>query len=457
MSANGYVKILRERLFNSVFLPFRNMLTEKMMQESLEKENIKYRKRLYDPFVTLWIFICQVLDPDKSCSNAVSRVLSLLSDSGRPLPSSDNGAYCKARKRLSLDFIISLFRHVGQVLHQKPKDELLWCNRRVFLVDGSTFSMYDTPQNQKDFPQPKNQHKYHGFPVARILGIFCLATGALIDAAIDSFWVPEIKLFRLLYSRLNSGDVALGDRLFGSYGDIALLSQKGVDCIFRMHHLRKPDFRKGKKLGLFDHIVTWTRPKEGTLRLEPELYAQLPETILVREIRYCITIKGYRTRLVTLVTTLLDHHIYTYELLAELYGLRWQAEINLRHLKTTMNMEHIQSKTPEMVKKEFYVHLLAYNLIRATLWEAGIKHNIHPLKLSYKGAIQHFLNFVPILAITENREIIHILYSVMLTIISQGKLLERPLRVEPRMVRTKKTSFPRLNRPRQEIIQKLIA
>jgi Transposase DDE domain len=457
MSVSKYVKILRERLSNSVGLPFQDILTEDMMQKSLQEENIKYRKRLYDPIVTIWIFICQVLAPDKSCSNAVSRVLSLLSDSDQPLASIDTGAYCKARKRLSLSFIIRLFRHVGQALHQKPANELLWCNRPVFLVDGSTFSMYDTPQNQQDFPQPKNQHQYHGFPVARILGIFCLATGAIIDAAIDSFWVPEIKLFRILYSNLKPGDIALGDRLFGSYGDIALLSQRGIDCVFRMHHLRKPDFSKGKRLGLYDHIVTWTKPKEGTLRLEPELYAQLPETMMVREIRYFLTIKGYRTKVVTLVTTLLDHHIYTYELLAELYGLRWQVEVNLRHLKTTMNMEHIQSKSPQMVRREFYVHLLAYNLIRATLWEAGIKHNINPLKLSYKGAMQHFLNFVPILAMAKDRELIHTLYLVMLNIISQGKLLERPFRIEPRMVRTKKQSFPRLRRPRQEIIQKLVA
>ena len=153
-------------------------------------------------------------------------------------------------------------------------------------------------------------------------------------------------------------------------------------------------------------------------------------------------------------SVLLDHHVYTYELLAELYGLRWQVEIDLRHLKTTMHMEHIHSKTPEMVRKEFYIHLLAYNLIRATLWESGIKHNVHPLRLSYKGAIQHVLNFVPILAIMKDRDFV---YDIMLTIISQGKLLERPFRVEPRMVRSKKRQFPRMTRPRQEIRQKLVA
>lgn len=461
MSAK-HVKTLRERLSNSIGLPFRDILPEDMMQQNLDKENIKYRKRLYTPIITLWTFISQVLDPDKSCSNAVSGILSILCDevSGGKLPSGNTGAYCKARKRLSLSFIIHLFRHVGQALHQKPTDDFLWCNRRVFLVDGSTFSMYDTPENQQEYPQPKNQHKYHGFPVARILGIFCLATGALIDAAIGSFWVPEINLFRMLYSRLNPGDVALGDRLFGSYGDIALLSRRCIDSVFRMHHLRKTDFRRGKRLGskgIYDHLVTWKMPRKDTLHLKPELYARLPETMLVRELRYFIHIKGFRTKKVTLVTTLLDNCVYTYELLAELYGLRWQVEIDLRHLKTTMQMEHLQSKSPEMVRKEFYIHLLAYNLIRATLWEAGIENNVHPLKLSFKGAIQHVLNFIPTLAFMKDRNVIYYIYGAMLAIISHGKLLERPFRVEPRMVRSKKRQFPRLTRPRQEIRQKLIA
>jgi hypothetical protein len=479
MTTNKYVKILRGRLFNSIGLPFRDILTETMIQEALDKENIRYRKRLYDPIITLWAFICQVLDPDKSCKNAVSRIVSFLSDSGEKLPSDNTGAYCKARKRLSIGFIIRLFRQTGQALHENfyhknfyhknfyhkpgiPDGKFLWCNKQVYLVDGSTFSMYDTTQNQQEFPQPKNQYEYHGFPIARIVGIFCLATGALIDAAIDSFWVAEVSLFRKLYSHLKQGVVALGDRLFGSYGDIALLSQDGVDCVFRMHHLRKPDFRLGKKLGKYDHLVEWKRPNPATLHLAPELYAKLPETMLLREVRFYIYVKGFRTQVVTLVTTLLDHHIYTKESLAELYGLRWQVEIDLRHLKTTMQMEHIQSKTPEMVRKEFYVHLLAYNLIRAILWEAGIKHQVHPLRLSFKGAIQHFLNFIPILAFItyrtyRTRTYRVTIYAVMLTIVSQGVVSERPFRVEPRMVRSRKQSFPNLTRPRQEVRQKLIA
>jgi hypothetical protein len=455
MTTSAYVKILRERLTNSIALPFHNILTQEIMQNTLNELNIKYRKRLYDPIITLWTFIWQVLDPDKSCSNAVSHILSLLADTSLKLPSDDTGAYCKARKRLDLRFIIYLIGHVGQMLHSRLSDDFLWCNRRVFLVDGSSLSTYDSVENKQEFTQPKNQHDYYGFPVARIVGIFCLATGAVIEAVIDSFQTAEIKLFRSLYSHLKTGDIALGDRIFGSYADISLLSQRGVDSVFRMNALRKPDFTKGKRLGQYDHLVYWKKPKQGTIRLEQELYDKLPDTMLLREIRFFINIKGYRTQVVTLVTTLLDHEVYTYEHLSQLYGFRWQVEIDFRHLKTTMQMEHIPTKTPDMVKKEFYVHLLAYNLIRGTLLESGIKHEFHPLRLSFKGAMQHILNFIPILAIIGEHR--YFIYTTMLTIISHGKIPDRPFRVEPRMVRNRTKVFPHLKRPRQEVRQKLVA
>lgn len=461
MNNNAYVKILRERLSNSIALPFRDILSINTMQKALNELNIKYRKRLYDPIITLWTFIWQVLDPDKSCNNAVSHILSFLADNNDKchvvkLPSNDTGAYCKARKRLDLRFIIHLFRYVGKHLHSGLSDTFLWANRSVFLVDGSSLSTYDSVENKKEFTQPKNQYDYYGFPVARIVGIFCLATGAVIDAVIDSFQTPEIKLFRSLYSHLKAGDIALGDRLFGSYADISLLSQRGVDSVFRMNALRKPDFTKGKSLGYYDHLIYWNKPKQCSIHLEQELYNKLPDTMLLREIRFFINIKGYRTQVVTLVTTLLDHTIYTKELLAQLYGFRWQVEIDFRHLKTTMKMEHIPSKTPDMVRKEFYVHLLAYNLIRATLLESGIEYGVHPLRLSFKGAIQHTLNFIPILALI-NTDYRHFTYITMLRIISHSKLPERPFRVEPRMIRRRTKVFPYLKLPRKKVRQKLIA
>jgi len=454
----NYVKILRERLSNSIGLPFQEILSQDMIEKAMKDENIKYRKRLYDPIITLWAFICQVLDDDKSCRKAVSRVLAFLADDQNKLPSADTGAYCKARKRLSQSLVIRLVKQTGQALHHKPTDESsdehLWCNKRVFLTDGSSLSMSDTMENKQKYSQHSNQHEYIGFPVARIVGIFCLHTGALIDAVIDSFRKQEITLFRLLYPHLKSGDVALGDRAFGSYADICLLFQRGVDSVFRIHASRKVDFRKGKRLGRYDHIVYWSKPKASDLSLEPELYKQLPDRMALREIRFCIQIKGFRTQIVTLVTTLLDHETYTYQDLAQLYGFRWQVEIDLRHLKTTMNMEFIQSKSPQMVEKEFYVHLLAYNLIRTVLWGTGIKHQVSPLRLSFRGTMQYILSFIPMLAMSEDPNTI---YAKMLSAIAQEKLPDRPFRIEPRVVKRRPKAFPSMKRPRQELRQQLVA
>ena len=453
----NYVKTLRERLSNSIGLPFQDILSQDMIEQTLKDMNIEYRQRLYDPIITLWAFICQVLDDDKSCSKAVSRINALLADRYNKLPSADTGAYCKARKRLNLSFIISLLKQTGQALHHKPTDKYLWCNKRVFLIDGSSLSMADTQENKQKYSQQENQHEYVGFPVARIVAIFCLHTGAIIDAAIDSLSFQEITLFRRLYPHLKPGDVALGDRAFGSYADICLLLHRGVDSVFRIHASRKVDFSKGKSLsnqtGHYDHIVYWNRPKAGTLSLEPQLYEQLPDRIELRELRFYIHIKGFRTKVVTLVTTLLDHKTYTYEDLAQLYGYRWQVEIDLRHLKTTMKMDFIKAKSPQMVEKEFYVHLLAYNLIRSVLWDTCIIYEISSLTLSFKGAIQYILSFLPLLAILENRFAI---YMKMLSLIAQTKLPERPFRIEPRVIKKRPKAFPMMKRPRQELRQQLL-
>ncbi len=463
--SNRYVQILREKFANSIGLPLQELLPETMIEQALEDEGIQYRKRLYDPIVTLWTFLCQVLDSDKSCRKAVSRVLTFLATelaiedgklpSDEELPSNDTGAYCKARQRLKESLILRLLRYIGQRLHQRPEAERLWRNRRVFLVDGSTLSMADTEENQAEYPQHTNQSAGCGFPISRIVAVFCLATGAVMEAITGSLAQQELPLFRGLYDQLKSGDVALGDRAFGAFADIFLLSQRGVDCVFRMHGSRKTDFRKGKRLGRYDHIIHWKKPRPSDIALAPELYALLPDELMLREVRFLHEIKGYRTQVVTLVTTLLDYEIYTKQDLAELYGLRWQVEIDLRHLKTTMQMEHLRSKTPEMVRKEFYVHLLAYNLLRTVMWDAGIKHHVPPLRISLKGTIQHLCNFTPMLAaMPEYRDF---LYAIMLMIVSHERVPDRPFRVEPRLLKKRPKHYRYLQQPRHKLRQQLTA
>jgi len=457
LSLSRYVEILREKLANSIFLPFLEVLPQAMLEQALQDEGISYRKRLYTPLITLWTWLCQVLDKDKSCKNAVSRVISYIAASGEAPPSSDTGAYCKARKRLKEGFLLRLLRRTGKHLHQQSeKLGELWCGRRVFIADGSTITMADTQDNQEEYPQPESQAEGCGFPMANIVALFCLKTGALLEAAISAITTHELNLFRSLYQYLQPGDVALGDRLYGSYADICLLQSRGVDCVFRMHWRRKTDFRRGKILGYYDHIVHWTKPQRCPQGLDPILFAQLPQEIVLREVRFLVATKGFRPQVITLVTTLLDAELYPKEALAELYSWRWDIEIDLRHLKTTMQMEHLSSKTPHMVRNEFYVHLLAYNLIRTLMFQASVEHEIAPLSISFQATIQHLSNFTYALAYADAQHRSY-LYDTLLYLVSKERLLIRPGRVEPRLKKRRPKSYGWLQKPRKQLQKKLIA
>ena len=449
------VSFLKKKLSNSIGFPFRHILTETMIQQELEAEGVSYRKRLYTPIITLWIWLCQVIDKDKSCKNAISRIVSYLVAQGETPPSTDTGAYCKARKRLKERFLLCLLRRTGKHLHEQYEEEL-WCGRRVFITDGSTMTMADTQENQAEYPQPESQAQGCGFPMANIVALFCLNSGALIEAAIGALTTHEINLFRSLYECLQPGDVALGDRLYGTYADICLLKASGVDSVFRIHWRRKTDFRRGKILGCYDHIVEWTKPYACSQGLDPTLFSQLPEGIMVREVRFRVEVKGFRAFEITLVTTLLDAKVYTKEALAELYFQRWEIEIDLRHLKTTMKMEHLPCKTPEMVRKEFYMHLLAYNLIRTIMYQSSVEYGGEPLGISFQATIQHLHNFSYALAYAD-AEILDCLYRTLLYLVSKERLLIRPGRVEPRLKKRRPKDYKYLQKPRRQLRMELTA
>jgi hypothetical protein len=448
------VTILKEKLSNSMGLPFRDVLTETMIQQTLEDEEMSYRNRLYTPMITLWTWLCQVIDKDKSCKNAVSRITSYLAASGETPPSTDTGAYCKARKRLKERLLPRLLRYTGKHLHEQ--DQELWCGRRVSLVDGSTLTMADTEENQSEYPQPESQAQGCGFPMANIVALFCLKTGALIEAVIGALTTHEINLFRSLYDCLQPGDVILGDRLYGTYADICLLKARGIDSVFRTHWRRKTDFRKGKILGCYDHIVEWTKPLTCSQGLAPVLYAQLPESIMLREVRFRVEVRGFRPQHITLTTTLLDAELYTKEALAELYSHRWDIEIDMRHLKTTMKMEHLPCKTPHMVRKEFYIHLLAYNLIRTIMFQASVEYGDTPLGISFQATIQHEHNFSYALAYA-HADVVDRLYETLLYLVSKERLLIRPGRVEPRLKKRRPKDYKYLQKPRRQLRMELIA
>jgi hypothetical protein len=450
------VEILRRKLSQRAGKPFANILNEKVIEESIVQAQLKYRNRLFTPIVTIWAFLYQVLDPDKSLANAVKQIRSCLAVEGAEKPSLNTGGYAKARKRLPEKMLEWLFEHTGESLTAEAAPEQRWQGRCVKLLDGSTVVMADTEANQKEYPQHQNQKPGCGFPLAKLVVMFSLTTAAAIGVRIAALNTSEITLARSWYSTLNPEDVALADRAYGSYVDLALVQQQQADAVFRKHQSRQSDFRKGKRLGKNDHIVTWKRPKCCPKAMDKEEFENLPATFQVREVRFSIERPGWRTKSVTVVTTLLDPKVYPKAKLAELYGLRWQAEINLDQIKTTLGMEMLKAQSPEMVRKEIYVHLMAYNLLRYLMWQAGFQSNQAPLRLSVQGCRQSFNQFRSRLAEAGRVRLPRFCQS-LLEMIAETIVPLRPNRYEPRKRKRRPKAFPLMNEPRAILKQKLAA
>lgn len=344
------VQILKQKFAQSVGLPFRDLLPESTIQYALTAENVTYRRRLFDPFITIWVFLSQVLDTDKSCHHAVSRVISWLASVNAEIPSSDTSAYCQARNRLSETLLSRLFGQVGQGLEEQVTNKHLWCGRYVKVIDGTSVSMPDTVPNQKAYPQPRSQAIGCGFPIAKIEAIFSIATGAVVAVVINALNTHDIKLARQLYQFLNPSDVLLGDCAFCSYADIIFIQNHHCDIVFRLSQTRKNQIERGRRkpLSSFESIEVWHKPSTRPKGLSSAEFINLPKTLTVRVIKYYIPSPGYRTKYVILVTTLLDSEVYPTTEIMRLYGQRWDVELDLKHLKTTLGMDILRGKTPQM-------------------------------------------------------------------------------------------------------------
>lgn len=309
--------------------------------------------------------------------------------------------------------------------------------------------MPDTPENQAAYPQPCTQAPGCGFPVVGYVGVFCLTTGSLIGLSLGKHTEHDLSLFYFLRDVFQAGDVMLADRGFSSYAEMALMLRRKVDSVVRLHQSRHTDFRRGRVVGVYDHIVKWSKPRRPP-GLRSSDYELLPDELTVRELRYRVETEGFRTRSITLATTLLDSKAYTTEALSELYFRRWEVELDFAHIKTTMKMDVLRCKTPDMVRKEIWAHLLAYNLIRAAMWDATAQHHATPGRISFKGTIQ---------TLEANRD-----FFSGRTAKSQAKLLDdllalvakqlvplRPNRVEPRVRKRRPKEFPLMTKPRQQL------
>jgi hypothetical protein len=370
------------------------------------------------------------------------------------LPSPDSSAYCQARARLPEELLQKLFGKAAQNLEARVTTEYLWCGRSVKVIDGSSVSMPDTVENQSCYPQPNSQKLGCGFPIAKISVIFSLATGAAIALAIDVLNTHDLTLARKLYEFLKPNDILLGDRAFCAYADLISIKNLGCDAVFRKHQSRKTPMRNGKVIGESDKLVTWHKPKKCPKGLSASEFVTLPSTLIVREVYYYIIIPGFRTEQVSLITTLLDPKTYPALEIVRVYGERWNAEVDLKHLKTTLGMDILRGKTPQMVRKEIYAFLLAYNLLRALMWSAGTTYGTPPLRLSLQRTRQYLNSFIPQLlanSLTKRHEIVR----TLLKIIVHKSVPARPGRSEPRVRKRRPKSYPLMKQPRNQLRRQL--
>jgi hypothetical protein len=445
-------------LRNSQALPFHDQLDAGMVSRALADQGVSFNASTYTPLVTLCVFLGQVIDPDHSCRAAVARLILWLAINRSRSCSPDTATYCEARRRLPEAVISDLVRQVARKADDRASDARLWKGRSVTLVDGTTVSMPDTASNQRAYPQPTSQGIGLGFPLVRLVALISLATGVVRDLALGPYAgeeAGETALFRALWDGLEPGGIVLGDRLFSSFFGIAGLSGRGVDVLFRMHQRRKYDFAKGRCLGVEDHVVGWGRPERPGWMGE-EAYAQLPERLTVRELRVAVEQPGFRVNELVLVTTLLDEEAYSKDEVARLFLQRWNIELDFRSIKCALQMDILRCKTAEMVRKEIWVHLLAYNLIRAVMVDAAEAHGKAPRRLSFKGAMQTMAAFQDALRVATPGER-EGLIEEMLKAIASHPVGDRPGRAEPRANKRRPKQQRYLMEPRTQARKRLLA
>jgi hypothetical protein len=446
-------RFLRRQFLQDGALPLTDVLTEDVIAQALVTVGT-WLDRIFTPLVTLWVFLGQVLSADHSCRAAVARLIAHRVARGRKPCSPRTGAYCQARKRLPESFLSDLARRTGQALDESADPRWRWKGLRVYVYDGSSVTMPDTPANQAAYPQPVAQKPGLGFPLARIAAVFSLACGAVVGLGICRYagkGQSELGMLRKLWDLFRSGDVVLADRLMCAWTEMVMLKQRGVDCVCRFTSHRKADFRRGTRLGEGDHVVEWPKPQRPR-SIDAKAYAALPESLTVRECRVRVEQPGFRVRVLIVATTLLDPKAFTRDELAQLYRARWHAELDLRSLKQTLQMDVLRCKTPESVRKELWAHVLAYNLIRTIMAQAATEHGGEPRSISFKGAAQTLEAFQPALALRgeEDAALRGSIYEQLLGAVAGHRVGDRPDRYEPRRRKRRPKPYDRLMKPRHE-------
>src|SRR6516162_6329913 len=388
------LEAVRGRFARNEGLPFADVLTEARIVDILNEHGVQYRDRVFSPVTTIWGFLSQVLSDDHRCRDAVARVIAHRAARGLAVCSPNAASYCEARGRLLTGVLRTLARRTAQELQAGVADGWKWHGRSVFIADGSHVSMPDTPANQAAYPQPPTQQPGVGFPLARVVVLLSLATGACHDLAIAPYegkGTGETTLLRAMYGSLRPGDVLLADALFDNYFLVCELRRRGIDLVVRAQSQRVgSQVLRGRPDG---EILLWRRPNKprGMTGAQYRLY---PEVLLMRQVTVDARDKENRAERFSVVTTILDAAIDGGQI-GDLYERRWEGEVDIRSIKSVMQMDVLRCKTPEMVRKEIWAHLLAYNLLRTVMAVAAGEKGLEPRQVSFKGAKQAVTAFAP--------------------------------------------------------------
>jgi len=427
-------------------LAFAFALSEELVRSVLAECEIVFRERVYKPWITLWAFVSQMLSDNGSCQEAVFQVNAWRLQNGERPCSPDTGHYCQARSRLPVAFFQKLFARQVETVQQETPEPWKWLGKHdVKIFDGTTMTMPDTPENRDAFPPDGEIEPGTRFPMLRAVVVFSLSLGLLKDFAFGPYQgkgTGEISLLRKLWHCFEPGDVALGDKYYCSYRDVWKLMTLGVHLVVK-HFDYRTTLREVKRLGKHDLLCQWQRPKYARQKITAAEFALLPESFLVRKVTVQVRIKGFRTSTFEVLTTLLDADRYTPDDLAELFFQRWRGEMFLDDIKTTLGMDVLRCKCPEMIHKELITGFLAYNTVRIQMAQAAECLDIPLEQISFKTTVTVLETFQNLPATEE-------VIATKLASIVHPKVGNRPGRSEPRAIKRKCKPYDSLKKPRHQ-------
>ena len=443
-------------------LPFSEVLTPEVIESVFRQHDGLFgMTTIYSTVTVLWAFLGQVLRDGKqaACQSAVASVIAHRQLLGLSVPTQDTGDYCRARAKLNEDALRKLAGTVARNCEDAADESWLTKKRHVKLIDGLTFTMPDTPKNQSEYPQAKTQAPGIGFPIARCVAVISLATACVIDLALGPYagkQTGETALLRQIMGALVPKDIAVFDRYYCSFMVIVAMVNQGVDVCCRRHQLRRSDFRRGKRLGKYDHLIVWQRPLQCPRWMDKEEFAKIPKTLTLRELKLSISEPGFRTKSIVVITTLTNIEEFSKEDIADLYGYRWNVELDVRSLKCNLNLDHVRCKSPEMVRRELWTTVLAYNLIRSTAAAAALLHAVKPRQISFTSTVQFVLQEWSLLAKqwVQPQQLLAFA-NKLLQSIAACTVADRPGRIEPRVIKRRGKSYKWMTKPRHVLKEKL--